>query len=173
MAQPRCSQFGEYCSQDQDCLQSCPFGAVPMERMACVGTEYEKARSLGKCQAAWAQATDPCVLGSSPSADTCAPGPLGVNNLYCQQSLDVYSWPNFAPTFAQPMVGQGFCMPRTMPPGPPLPVECTQKFLNQLQYNGQLQCRGQTDAEQKAYSLCNNVRSVICDYNKDIQIVLQ
>jgi hypothetical protein len=158
--QSRCSQIDQYCSNDSDCLQSCPFGDIPADRMACGGTQYEKDRALGRCQAAWSEVTDPCLFQGE---DSCAPGRLGVNNLYCQQTIDVDGWPNFAPTYALPLVGQGYCMPRTMLPAPPVPVACTGRFLAQMQANNQLTCIDQYDAEKKAYALCSNVNSVVCD----------
>jgi hypothetical protein len=113
----RCSQFGEACARDSDCMKSCPFGEVPAERMTCVGSPYDLARNMGQCQAKYARAGDPCVYGQSPSLNTCAPDAYGGDSLYCQQSLAT-AHPNFynqqgnqPPTFALPDVGVGMCMP--------------------------------------------------------------
>ena len=113
-----CSQFGEACARDSDCLQSCPFGAVPEKRMTCVGSPYYLARNMGQCQAMYAATGDPCVVGQFPTLDTCAPDASGGRSLYCQQSLATarpYFYnqqANQPPTFALADVGQGLCMPR-------------------------------------------------------------
>lgn len=114
-ASHRCSNYGDSCATEGDCYQSCTMGtnagSVPRERMACVGTPYEKARNMGKCYATDALSGDPCSLGGGPmvpdarTGDTCGP------SLYCQQLLDADSRPNTAPSFAAPDVGQGYCMP--------------------------------------------------------------
>lgn len=117
----RCSNFGDLCSRDEDCFQSCTMGvnagAVGDDRMVCTGSQYEKVRNMGKCYAAAAAPGDPCIVGQAPlqppvtlgqsSADSNTCGP----SMYCQQTLDVDSRPNTAPSFAAPSVGQGYCMP--------------------------------------------------------------
>jgi hypothetical protein len=111
-----CSNFGDLCSADADCFQSCGMGvnagSVADGRMVCSGSQYEKDRRMGKCVAAFAAAGDPCAVGIGPvqpvderSGNTCGP------SLYCQQTLEVDARPNTAPSFAAPSVGQGYCMP--------------------------------------------------------------
>ena len=114
---PRCSQYGDPCSSDAQCLQSCSeginAGSVPARRMMCAGTPYEKARNMGKCAAAYTRVGDACTIGSGPLATSEAWGPQGTCSpgQYCQQTLMVDPRPNTAPTFAAPWVGQGYCMP--------------------------------------------------------------
>lgn len=113
----RCTNFGEACARDADCLKSCPFGDVPASRMTCVGSPYDLARNMGQCQAKFASVGDPCIYGQSPAMDTCSPDAHGGNSLYCQQSLSTQNahfynqQANQPPTFALPDVGQGLCMP--------------------------------------------------------------
>lgn len=121
-----CSQFGEACARDSDCLRSCPFGEVPEERMTCVGSPYSKARNMGQCQAMFASAGDPCIVGQYPTLDTCAPDTSGGDSLYCEQSLAAASpyfynqQGNQPPTFARADVGEGWCMPKRRVDAPPV-----------------------------------------------------
>jgi hypothetical protein len=111
----RCSTFGDLCSSDGDCYQSCTMGtnagSTARARMGCMGTPYERVRNMGKCYAVNAELGDACAVGGGPlppepvTGNTCGP------SLYCQQTLDVDSRPNSAPSFAAPDVGQGYCMP--------------------------------------------------------------
>lgn len=158
-----CSNFGDPCSHDAECLQSCPFGEVSAARMACVGSAYDKERAKGKCQAIWAEEGDPCVIGYSPAFDTCIPGEYGQNNLYCELSLGVDAWPNHAPSFNLSDVGRGYCKRRVQVPTRPQPVLCTEKYLDALHASNLLRCSSQWDAEQKAYNMCVNTASAVCD----------
>lgn len=159
-AERRCSQIASLCSQDGDCLQSCPFGEIPAHRMACAGTDYERSRGLGKCQAAWAEPGDSCVVGSAPAVDGCSPDRFGINDLYCEQAQ--LGWANFAPGFNQNFVGQGYCARRPMPDPCQIPVMCTNKFVGQLKDQRLLTCNSQSTAWHKANSLCSNVVSAYC-----------
>lgn len=104
----RCSQFNDPCSRHSDCVQSCDFGEVPAVRMMCAGTQYEKDRNMGKCQAAFARVGDPCIVGQAPLGEaTCGPA------MYCQERLYVDADPTTAPYFSLPYVGQGVCMPNS------------------------------------------------------------
>ena len=105
-AQLRCSQSGDPCSSNQQCHPNCeqPERHNPM---FCLGSPYLKERNMGTCYQRWARQGDACVVGQYPHCQTHNGVPL-----YCQQTLDVDSRPNSAPTFAAPYVGEGFCMPR-------------------------------------------------------------
>lgn len=121
---PRCSQFGDDCSTDAECLQSCSeginAGSVPEQRMRCIGSNYDKARHMGKCYAPFTRVGDACTIGTGPLVTSEGWGPYGTCSpgQYCQQTLSVDSRPNTAPTFAAPWVGQGYCMPLPPPPAP-------------------------------------------------------
>lgn len=116
----RCSNFGDLCARD-DCFQSCTMGvnagSVADGRMVCTGSMYEKERNMGRCYAASAAAGDPCIVGQAPMQPPVTLGQSSADantcgaTMYCQQTLDVDSRPNTAPTFAAPSVGQGYCMP--------------------------------------------------------------
>ncbi len=165
-AERRCSQMGSFCSQNSDCLQSCgPEAQVPAHRMACIGSEYDKQRSLGRCQAAWAEPGDPCVFGSAPTFNTCSPS-LG-QPLYCQQSQ--LASPNLAPGFNQNWVGQGYCMP--VPSDTQVeqvPVMCSEKYVNQLR----LRCDDDLDAMHQAFGVCSNAATAYCTVDGKVKIGL-
>ncbi|MCH9716487.1 MAG: hypothetical protein K0U52_05300 [Gammaproteobacteria bacterium] len=165
-AERRCSQMGSFCSQDSDCLHSCgPDNQVPSSRMACVGSEYDRQRSLGRCQAAWAESGDPCVFGSAPAFNTCAPS-LG-QPLYCQQSQ--LGWPNFAPGFNQSWIGQGYCMPvPSQVPSYQAPVMCSSKYIDQLN----LSCQDDMEAIHKAMGTCSNTATAYCTVDGKVKIGL-
>jgi len=166
----RCSQIGSLCSCDGDCLQSCPFGEIHGSRMACSGTDYERSRGLGKCQAAWAEPGDSCVIGSAPAVNGCSPGRYAINNMYCQQAQ--LGWPNFAPGFNQNKVGQGYCAKRTMADPYQVPVLCTRKFVDQMRSQNLLGCDCPTSALHRAHELCNNVQTAYCGTDGQIIISL-
>ena len=111
---PRCSQFGDPCSSDRECLPSCSLGvnagSVPL---VCTGSDYEKQRHMGKCYAPVTRVGDPCNVGAGPAATAFEGGVEGAcgPGLYCQEMIYVDSNPNSAPSFAAPSVGQGYCMP--------------------------------------------------------------
>jgi hypothetical protein len=110
---PACSQSGDPCGVDMPCAAvSCTVGADAAP-MVCMGTPYLRARNMGACYPALARVGDPCVVGVFPDCNN-APGALPAAagpRMVCQQSLDVDSRANSAPSFAAPLVGAGFCVP--------------------------------------------------------------
>lgn len=111
---PACSQSGDPCGVDMPCAAvSCDgyAGDTAASPMVCMGTPYLRARNMGACYPAVARVGDPCVVGVFPDCNN-APGALPVApRMVCQQSLDVDSRANTAPSFAAPLVGAGFCVP--------------------------------------------------------------
>ncbi len=119
-----CSQPTDPCGADTDCLPSCvqPENRTPM---TCVGSDYKKARNMGMCYPRYAQPGDACVVGEYPDCNShlvrqpgltglvtaLALDQMGIPPMYCQQTLNVDSRPNSAPTYAAPYVGEGFCAP--------------------------------------------------------------
>ena len=108
--QGRCSQPGDICRNDGDCLDSCESLAKNIT-MSCIGTPYEKARNMGVCYPTVALVGDPCVVGEYPDCNNALPPIPGVPPMYCQETIYVDSRPNSAPSFAAPYVGEGYCMP--------------------------------------------------------------
>lgn len=104
----RCSNAGENCSRDDDCLQSCDFGEIPAENMVCYGSNYEKQRNMGKCYASIIYEGTQCAIGNGPGPHGDNPCKTEFDNsLYCQQTTN---WdPNLSPSFSLPQVGQGYC----------------------------------------------------------------
>lgn len=113
--EPACSQSGDPCGVDMPCAaRNCAAGAAAAASgaMVCMGTPYLRARNMGACYPAMARVGDPCVVGVFPDCNN-APGAssTGFPRMVCQQSLDVDSRANTAPSFAAPLVGAGFCVP--------------------------------------------------------------
>lgn len=196
LSRKKCSIPGQSeCSYDWQCLQSCPFGDIPAERMACIGTFDEKQFGRGKCSPAWYEEGDVCtVTGDNKS---CAPTGDGYNDLYCRQNQLVN--PNNAPGFSQAKVGEGTCERRTLAatkigahnwlPAVPAsywngrlrgsgvafaetPVQCSKCYLNHLRDQGLLQCKIKHDPNKVANQLCNNVQSAMCDADQNVVIQL-
>lgn len=94
----RCSQVGDPCSTS--CMPNCVQGTP----MTCNGSMYARQRNMGVCYPTEFKVGDACVAGQ------CGP------HLYCQQTLDVDSRPNSAPSFAAPDVGAGYCAPLSTQP---------------------------------------------------------
>lgn len=119
-----CSQPSDPCGSDADCMPSCvqPEKQTPM---TCMGSEYNKVRNMGVCYPLFAKPGDACVVGEFPDCNSqlvqqggltgfvagVALDQMGIPPMYCQQTLDVDSRPNAAPSFAAPYVGEGFCSP--------------------------------------------------------------
>jgi hypothetical protein len=191
----RCSIPGmTTCSYDWQCLQSCPFGDIPAERMACGGSVEQKQFGQGVCQAAWSEEGDACVVGSD---NACSPTADGYNDLYCAQTQ--LGNANTAPDFSQAKVGNGTCRRRTLaatnvgaeqwtpavpasdwngvrvPSGVEVaqqPVNCTDRYLTHLREQGLLRCDKCSNVRRKADTLCANTVSATCDNTGNMYISL-